>query len=71
MTSEQRILIETDHFYAYQLSAARIEIRLKDNGHSLALGIVPSLARAQRFIERCERYPHNLQYLVPATAFTV
>lgn len=67
---EVLIVFESEHFYAYQLAAGRIQIRLQQitelalNTHALVIGEVATAAAAHRFIERCERYPQNLKYLV-------
>jgi hypothetical protein len=61
--SEENILFESEHLYAYQVSPKRIQIRLLQVTHSIVIGTVSSLDDARRFITRCERYPENLRYL--------
>lgn len=69
MNQEDRIIIESAHFYAYMLAPTRIQIRLQQvtgvSVHtSMVVGEVATAAAAHRFIERLERYPHNLTHLV-------
>lgn len=57
MSKENRIVSETEHFYVYQISHNRFEIRVNRNGYSEALGVTDTREQAQRFIDRAEKYP--------------
>lgn len=55
---ESNILYENQPFYAYRTKAG-IELRKNVCTHSYVVGIVPTLERAKRFIDRAVKYPHN------------
>ena len=61
MNLEDRIVYESGNFYAYRLERNRIEIRITLPNRCVAtvLGIVPSLDRAKRFIDRAAKHPDN------------
>lgn len=59
MNMESKIIIETEHFYAYTLKLNNIEIRKKNENHSYVIGTVKTKEIAERFINRAEKYPNN------------
>ena len=57
---ENKIIIETKHFYAYQLNSNNIEIRKKTENYAYLIGTVKTKEIAERFINRVEKHPNNL-----------
>jgi hypothetical protein len=57
--SEKKIVYQAGVFYAFRINSKSFEIRKDKRGYGIALGVVPSIERAKRFIDRAVKYPHN------------
>lgn len=62
--NESAILYETPHFWVAK-SGGKYEINLHVVGASLKVGEKPNLEAAKRFVDKMEKYPQNIQYIVP------
>lgn len=55
---DDKIVYQDGPFYAFRVNNS-YEIRKDARGYGIALGVVPSIERAKRFIDRANKYPHN------------
>ena len=58
MNAEDKIVYETEHFYAFQVKSG-FEIRKNGLTHATVLGIAKTVEQAKRFIDRAEKYPEK------------
>ena len=61
MKDKNPILFESKYFWV----SDSFEVNLNLGTFSMLIGINKSLDEAKRLIERLERYPKNLKYLIP------
>lgn len=61
---ENKILFESKFFWVEQ-SSGKFLINLKVTGYSYLVGEKESLDSAKKFIEKLEKYPKNLKFLLP------
>lgn len=62
--TESAILYESKHFWICKAPSG-YSINLKVTGKSYGLGEKPNLDAAKSFVEKCEKYPNNIKYLLP------
>lgn len=64
--TESQILYETEHFWVYENSKKKtpFEILLKGSVCSFIVGEKPSLDDAKKFIDKMERHPKNIKFLL-------
>lgn len=63
--TESDIIHETENLWCIK-KGDKYEIMLQVVTHSYKIGEQSSLDSAKRFMERMEKYPKNLLYLIPA-----
>ncbi len=63
--TESAILHESKHFWICKTPSG-YAINLKVTGKSYQIGEKPNLEAAKSFVEKCEKYPKNIKYLVPS-----
>lgn len=61
----KQILLETANLYCVKVGE-KIEIRLNCGSYSFCIGKKDNLPAAQKLVERLEKYPQNLKYLIPS-----
>ena len=63
--AESDIIHETENLWCIK-KGNKYEIMLQVVTHSYKIGEKPTFDAAKRFMERMEKYPKNLLYLIPA-----
>lgn len=61
MKTKTAILFESDHFWVSET----FEVNLNLNTYSVLIAINKSLDEAKKLIEKLEKHPRNLKYLLP------
>jgi len=62
--NESNILYESKHFWVCTTPSG-YAINLKVIGKSYEIAKKPTIEAAKSFVEKCEKYPKNIKYLLP------